>query len=200
MTDRHLVMHGLAVKKLAPAKGIADVLGIAESDVTPFVEALVAAGDAVSARGSFMLTPRAQTELKDSYADVYAELRGNASFAQAYERFEVVNRDLKQLITDWQTIEVAGDRVPNDHSNVEWDTECIDRLGGLHERAEIVLRDLAAGVPRIGHYTKRLETALDKLDAGEQAYFSAPKVDSYHTVWFELHEDLLRMLGRKRDE
>ena len=26
------------------------------------------------------------------------------------------------------------------------------------------------------------------------------KIDSYHTVWFELHEDLLRMLGREREE
>jgi len=25
-------------------------------------------------------------------------------------------------------------------------------------------------------------------------------VDSYHTVWFELHEDLLRILGREREE
>ena len=26
------------------------------------------------------------------------------------------------------------------------------------------------------------------------------RVDSYHIVWHELHEDLLRMLGRTRQE
>ena len=25
-------------------------------------------------------------------------------------------------------------------------------------------------------------------------------IESYHTVWFEMHEDLLRLLARVRDE
>jgi hypothetical protein len=35
--------------------------------------------------------------------------------------------------------------------------------------------------------------------SGAIDYVSGVKVDSYHTVWFELHEDLLRMLGRSRE-
>jgi hypothetical protein len=29
---------------------------------------------------------------------------------------------------------------------------------------------------------------------------SSPKIESYHTLWFELHEDLLRLLGKRRSE
>jgi hypothetical protein len=27
---------------------------------------------------------------------------------------------------------------------------------------------------------------------------ASPRVDSYHSVWFELHEDLIRLAGRTR--
>jgi hypothetical protein len=200
MSQRHWITHALAVKKLATAKAVADLLAIDEATVAAELDALVQAKKAVSARGAFMLTPDAQRELKVSYAETYAELRTNVAFNHAYDRFEVVNRELKQLVTDWQTIEVAGEHVPNDHSNHVWDEQCIDKLGALHERSEKVLSDFAATLPRLGAYAKRLESALDKLEAGNSAYFSAPKIDSYHTVWFELHEDLLRLLGRTRDE
>jgi hypothetical protein len=36
------------------------------------------------------------------------------------------------------------------------------------------------------------------VQAGDAAYFAAPMIASYHTVWFELHEDLLATLGIAR--
>jgi hypothetical protein len=49
-------------------------------------------------------------------------------------------------------------------------------------------------------YRRRLDDAYDKVLAGEHDHVSGARIDSYHTVWFELHEDLLRMLGREREE
>jgi hypothetical protein len=34
--------------------------------------------------------------------------------------------------------------------------------------------------------------------AGAREWFTRPVIDSYHTVWFELHEDLLSTLGLAR--
>jgi hypothetical protein len=34
--------------------------------------------------------------------------------------------------------------------------------------------------------------------AGDKEWFTGPLVDSYHTVWFELHEDLMATLGLER--
>jgi hypothetical protein len=44
----------------------------------------------------------------------------------------------------------------------------------------------------------RLNAALDRISAGDNDYVSGVRVDSYHTVWFELHEDLLATLGIER--
>lgn len=200
MIDTKLVMHGLAVKKLGSAASVAAILGVEEAEVAPVIETLVAEKKAVNARGNFMLTPSAQAELKESYAGTFAALRDNTDFTGAYDRFEVVNREVKQLVTDWQTMTVAGEQVPNDHSDADYDAKCVDRLGELHERAQPIVSAFAAVVSRFGAYGERLEGALDRLEAGEQSFFSGAKVDSYHTVWFELHEDLLRLLGRTRDE
>jgi pyruvate,orthophosphate dikinase len=34
--------------------------------------------------------------------------------------------------------------------------------------------------------------------AGEHRYIASPTVDSYHSVWFELHEELILLAGRNR--
>ena len=34
--------------------------------------------------------------------------------------------------------------------------------------------------------------------AGDGDWFTKPTIDSYHTVWFELHENLLSTLGIER--
>ena len=58
-----------------------------------------------------------------------------------------------------------------------------------------MLDDLAADLDRYGHYGPRFTAALARLDAGELEWFTKPLIDSYHTIWFELHEDLLSTLG-----
>ena len=45
-----------------------------------------------------------------------------------------------------------------------------------------------------------LLVALERAEDGAVEWVSDAKIASYHTVWFELHEDLLRMLGREREE
>jgi len=36
------------------------------------------------------------------------------------------------------------------------------------------------------------------VQGGDGEWFTKPTVDSYHTVWFELHENLLATLGIER--
>jgi hypothetical protein len=36
------------------------------------------------------------------------------------------------------------------------------------------------------------------VDRGERSWVAQPKIDSCHTVWMELHEDLLATLGLER--
>jgi hypothetical protein len=103
-------------------------------------------------------------------------------------------------MTDWQMMPAGTERVPNDHSDADYDDDIIDKLGALHERAHRPLERFASLEPRLERYLRRLESAYDKVLAGDHDWVSGARVDSYHTVWFELHEDLLRMLGRERQE
>lgn len=200
MSDRFLVLHGLALKKLGTAEAVADTLGLPEPEVREVLEAAVNEGQAVAARGAFLLTPAGRETLEREAPERFRALREEAAFADAAERFELVNRELKAVITDWQTLPVAGERVPNDHSDADYDRRVIDRLGDVHERVEGVLARLASYCPRLARYTDRLQAALERAEDGEIDYVSAPKIDSYHTIWFDLHEDLLRIQGRARDE
>jgi hypothetical protein len=201
-TDTELLaLHGLAVKKAGSPAAVAAVVGADEAEVESALEAAVAAGRAAGASGTFMVSPAGREWLAERYPEAFAEFRADPAASEAYERFERINRELLSLFTDWQMMPAAGgERVPNDHSDPDYDTEVIDRLGAQHERAEKVLGSFAALEPRLGLYEERLDSAYDKALAGEQEWVSGARIDSYHTVWFELHEDLLRMLGREREE
>jgi hypothetical protein len=200
MSELHLALHGLAIKKHGTPEGVASLMGLDAAKAKALFARAAADGLAIETGGAFMLTPLARMSLDGEYSKVYADQRANAAFVAAYERFEAVNKALKQLVTEWQTIEVGGQRVPNDHSDKAHDDAIIDRLGGLHERADAVLVGLASGLPRLKVYAGKLLAALEKAEDGEIEWVSGAKIESYHTVWFELHEDLLRILGRERDE
>jgi len=45
-----------------------------------------------------------------------------------------------------------------------------------------------------------LTAALERAEDGAIEWVSDVRIASYHTVWFEMHEDLLRALGRERVE
>lgn len=200
MNDNHLVMHGLAIKKHATPEDVAGVLGLDPETVRETLVKLVAAKRVVEAQGRYLLAPAARMLLDADYSRFYQDVRASADFQAGYAGFERLNVALKQLITDWQTIPVRGERVPNDHSDKAYDAKIIDRLGDLHERAEPVLEKLATVLPRMRIYLDKLGAALEKAERGAIGWVSDAKIESYHTVWFEMHEDLLRLMQRERSE
>jgi hypothetical protein len=200
VNEAHLVMHGLAVKKHGTPEAIAGILGLDASDVKAVIAQLMETKRVIEVQGKYLLTPPARMALDSDYSRLYADLRTNPQFKAGYEGFERINGALKQLITEWQTVTVAGERVPNDHSDKDYDRNIIDRLGELHGRAETVLDQIASALPRMRVYRNNLLAALEKAEDGAVAWVSDAKIESYHTLWFELHEDLLRVMGREREE
>lgn len=200
MEDRLLVLHGLAVRKAGSAQDVARVTDLDEHTVVKHLEDATEEGTVLGKGDMFMPTPQGRAVLTDAYPEVFADLREDGDLAAAYGRFEHVDRELKEIFTNWQTKEVGGERVANEHQDQEYDNTVIDRLGRTLEHADIVLDELVEVVPRLAAYRERLDDAYDRVLAGEHEYVSAAKKDSVHTIWFELHEDLLRMLGRERDE
>ncbi|HEX2398727.1 MAG TPA: MarR family transcriptional regulator, partial [Mycobacterium sp.] len=69
----------------------------------------------------------------------------------------------------------------------------------IHERVVPIIAAAALQVPRLSAYGDKLEAALHKIKAGEPIWLTRAIVDSYHTVWFELHEELILAAGLTRD-
>ena len=201
MSDlRLLAVHGLAVKSAGSPETVAAMLGQEPGEVQQALESAAADGHVVGAKGRFMVTPGGRAWLDERYPEVFAAHRDDPAVIAAADKFERINRDLLALLTDWQSIPAGGERVPNAHTDPDYDRAVLDRLGDLHDRAAKVLDRFTAAEPRLGAYVGRLDAAYDKALAGEADYVSGVRVDSYHVVWHELHEDLLRMLGRIREE
>ncbi len=117
-----------------------------------------------------------------------------------YEAFLPINDQVKQIVTDWQLRDVNGTMVLNDHQDPAYDARVIARLRDLDAGVEGALARLSAALPRFGGYARRLRRALDEIGAGDHTMVATPIKDSYHTVWFELHEELLILSGRDRVE
>ena len=112
-----------------------------------------------------------------------------------FDGFLPINRRLRDVCSAWQS---RPDGTPNDHSDGTYDDTVRDRLDDVHSAIGPVLRRMAAVEPRLGVYRPRLQEALDKFDDGESAWLASPLMDSYHTVWMQLHQQLILMLGLTR--
>ena len=66
------------------------------------------------------------------------------------------------------------------------------------DQVQPIVAELAAVLARFASYGPRFATALERVEAGELDWFTKPTIDSFHTVWFELHENLLATLGIER--
>ena len=114
-----------------------------------------------------------------------------------FDAFLPINRRLRDVCSAWQT---RADGSPNDHSDAGYDDSVRDRLDEVHSSIGPVLRRLAAAEPRLAGYRPRLQEALDRFDDGESSWLASPLMDSYHTVWMHLHQELILMLGLTRAE
>ena len=107
---------------------------------------------------------------------------------------------MKEIITGWQMREVGGQQVINDHTDEVHDGGVLVEFQSLHRNASAWLESLVAGLPRLARYVARLARAATQIDNGDTMYLATPRVDSFHSVWFELHEDLILLAGRTRED
>jgi predicted ArsR family transcriptional regulator len=198
---RFLVLHGLRLKGFADAAAVAEAGGVPESEAKPHLDALVAEELASYREGrlsGFTLTPTGRAEHAKLVADELDRAGAREAVDAAYRRFLAINQDLLGICTAWQLREVGGESVVNDHSDAAYDAEVVGRLAELDAKVQPICADLGAALERFGAYGGRLGAALARVQAGEPDWFTKPMIASYHTVWFELHEDLLCTLGIER--
>jgi hypothetical protein len=198
-----VVLHALRLKGLAETQAVSTALGLPAADVDATLAALADAALVWRRDGrlsGWSLTDQGRCLHDDSLAAEVERLGVRARVEPVYRRFLPLNREVLAVCTDWQMHVEDGRTVLNDHSDRPRDKAVLDRLTAVHAEAEPPLRELAEAAPWMAEYGGRLGKALALVQAGDFDWFTTPVIDSYHTVWFELHEDLLSTLGIERSK
>ena len=192
----------LTLLRLVALKGRPGIDLLAESLALP-VENILAHCRALSDQGLCTLagtivraTPAGRARLKSLLAQERARADPAAALA-LYEDFRSLNAQLKQIMTAWQ---LKGDGSVNDHADAAYDAGVLGQLARLHEDVAPLLQRAAAQSARLGGYAARLSRAAARIAAGDRSYVARIMADSYHTVWFELHEELIGLAGLTREE
>jgi hypothetical protein len=198
---RFLVLHGLRLKGFGDAAAVAEAAGLTEAEAKPVLDALIGEELATSRDGrisGYALTPTGRVVQAQLLTDELEATGARPAIQAAYERFLAINKDLLAICTAWQLREVDGESVVNDHSDADHDAAVVAQLAELHDKVTPICADLGAALGRFAGYGPRLAHALGRVQAGDVDWFTKPMIASYHTVWFELHEDLLATLGIER--
>ncbi|HUF85501.1 MAG TPA: hypothetical protein VMQ81_13025 [Acidimicrobiia bacterium] len=180
--DEHALLHELRLRGVIPG---------AE---TSACDALCTA-DLAARKGTFLVLTSAGREVHGRWARLAPGSEKESAARRAYDQFLGLNVEFLQVSTDWQ---VRPGNVPNDHRDTRYDWGVLDRLAAVDERTGPIVRRLGQEVARFAGYRARLRDALRRVRDGEHDWFLSPKCDSYHTVWMQLHEDLLLALGLAR--
>jgi hypothetical protein len=198
---RLLALHALRLRGVAGPDEVAEYMGF-EPDVARAELAELAASDLVAERrgrfAGYALTPTGREVGARLLADELDEHGLRPRVEAAYEEFLGLNRQLLTVCTEWQLRRDVGGTAPNDHADQDHDAAVISALVALDERSRTVLAMLHEVLERFGGHRRRLAYALDRVVAGDHDWFTKPMFPSYHSCWFELHEDLLATLGRER--
>jgi DNA-binding MarR family transcriptional regulator len=198
---RFLVLHGLRLKGFAEAAPVAEAAGLDAAEVEDHLRALAGEG-LVSRRdgrvSGWSLTSDGRAEHRRLVSEELDVSGAKAVVDDAYRRFLALNPELLAVCTAWQLRPEGDASVVNDHGDAAYDRQVVERLAAVHGQVEPLTDELARHLGRYGRYGPRLRAALDKVTGGDPVWFTKPIIDSYHTVWFELHEDLLCTLGLER--
>lgn len=197
------VLVALRLRPLLDAAAVAERAGLAAERVEAELAAL---GDAGLARrrdgrvSGWMLTAEGRDRCHQQVAAEVSDPRVRHQVRQGYDRFLEVNQPLIEACTAWQLRPVDGVDQPNDHLDPAHDAAVLAELARIDAVAQPVAQALGAALTRLGGYGTRLADARRRVEQGEIDWLTGPTIDSYHTAWFEWHEDLLMTLGIERGQ
>lgn len=172
------------------------VRGMARGEASAVQQSLADAG-LLLIKGPVIMPTPAGTELVGTMLRLPDDAPERERIMATFHRFLPVNRQLRDLCTAWQ---VRPDGSVNDHSDEAYDADIRDRLDDIDDAVGPLLKRFAEDIPAMSGYRARLTEALEKLDEGDDAWLASPLIDSYHTVWMHLHQQLLLTIGMSRKE
>ena len=186
----------ISLKGVAMTQALADALATTVEAVQRILDQLAIDGLVAPVAGATRLTEAGTARVTELRAEERAAWGVDAAGA-ALDAFVPIDHLVKDVVTAWQ-LRDAEAQVINDHSDVAYDRAVLDRLAVIHSGANAWLEPVATAVPRLAAYATRLTQAVTAATAGDGRFVASPRVDSYHSIWFELHEELIQLAGRTR--
>jgi hypothetical protein len=194
LTEKPDVIVTVKLKGRATAPAVSDAVGY---DASPILDELAQEGKVETVKSFFKITPAGTDTVAETLGAVRRAL-GPDRLTSWYDTFTSTNGNFKATVTDWQLRTVDGSHVINDHSDQHYDNRVLDRLHTINGEIAHLLGDFAASFHRYGRYRERFDRALERIRSGQREFMASPAVDSYHSVWFELHEELILLCGLTR--
>lgn len=201
-----LALNGLRLAGLATAAEVAEIHDLDPAAVANELDRLSVDGFVAPARGGggrWTLTEAGRRHGEELLARELASVTtnggasGSAKMTEIYERFLDLNQSMLEVCTAWQIVS-QDPIVLNDHSDPDYDAAVIDAVGDIDARIQPICAELESVSARFGRYRPGFTEALRRLRRGQTDWLTKPTILSYHTLWFQLHEDLLATLGLER--
>jgi len=184
--DAFLILNALYLKKMASVTDLAQISGVPVNQVRTLVSGFEEQDWVLDMGEELLIQPEGMTRVQSHYRETYADLSQRQEMTTWFERFDPINRQFIKQVTDWQ--QTGGD------------PKVQDRLIGTVERLVKLIGEITPLLPRYAGYTRRFERSVTTIDQGNADFVCTPTVDSLHNIWFELHEDILLVLGKERTE
>jgi hypothetical protein len=196
---RRAVLLALHLRPFQTSAELAVASGEDTAQVESELESLARSGD-VEGEGRRLLRFRLTAGGESAAAGVVAAERAALAdrIATVYPDFSRLNGELKALLYRWQRRPLGSGESPNDHTDAAYDAKILAVLGALERRAAPLLGELAALRRRYACYRDRLARAAKRAGAGEIDCVAGVDADSFHSVWWQLHADLLAVGGIAR--
>jgi len=191
------IIHVLSIKGFAKEETLAVAAGLEVSDVQLIAQSLIEEGLLERSRIGMKLTEKG----KAAAAKILEDARATTDLAALenfYQAFTPINQDYKKSVSSWQIKTVGESAVPNDHKDAEYDQQVLTEMFKDHDSLKHLVATQLASCPLLRAYARRLEIAHAHVSAGHHQFVTGALIDSYHTVWFEFHEALIRLSGRDR--
>jgi pyruvate,orthophosphate dikinase len=190
------LLRALALCGVARPARLAESLALPPDALAGALAALPATLVQETPRG-LQLTPAGRQSVSASLAQERCGLDGMAIEA-AYRRFLARDVEFKTLVARWQLRIIDGREQPNDHADADHDAAVFAALADLHVQTRDLVAAVIAQAPRLAPFAVRFDRAAQGIARGDGSLIASPLKDSYHTVWFEFHEELIHLCGRDR--